>query len=256
VWAPPTLTHREKLTAMVLADDANDQTRVTWSSVVDPEIMRQAMIKNDRDMRKVVARLQDEKVIEHAGGGHNGRTAKYRFLHMAPASVAKPVQKEPATDDVGGPKETGYADEREVKPVRNDPPTGTVAGPNRHRSRSKSDPPTPSLPTTSPSKTAARKRAAAGEKHTVADQLTAAFWERHGKGRAQSFVAVRSVIRTCIGNGIERDDLARALDQLAREGRPISGGTVQIALQPSQAPPGRRPFTNPADHNAYDGDLQ
>jgi hypothetical protein len=216
--------------------------------------MRQAMIKNDRDMRKVVARLQDEKVIEHAGGGYNGKAAKFRFLHMAPAGQRKPVQKAPASE--AGPKSTGLKDSADTGSVQKEPASGAEGGSFWHGSRSESHPPTPSPPTTSPPKTAARKRAAAGEKHAVADQLTAAFWERHGKGRAQSFVAVRSVIRTCIGNGIERDDLARALDQLAREGRPISGGTVQIALQPSQAPPGRRPFTNPTDHNAYDGDLQ
>jgi len=67
-------------------------------------------------------------------------------------------------------------------------------------------------------------------KHEVADELTAAFWEMHGKGRAQPFIAVRSVIRAAIGNGVERDELARALDRVAREGRSVSGATLDIAL--------------------------
>jgi hypothetical protein len=165
VWASPSLTHREKLTAMVLADDANDKTRLTWNSVVDPEIMRQAMVKNDRDMRKILAKLQDEKVIESAGGGHNGRIAKYRFLHLDPVGcpgesgcgcpLALAVQKEPATTepthDVGGPERTGYIDGASSTPVQKEPATDRVGGPNRHRSRSESDRPTPSpSSTTSP----------------------------------------------------------------------------------------------------------
>lgn len=84
----------------------------------------------------------------------------------------------------------------------------------------------------SPSKTRKRKPAAGPKdnQHQVADDLTAAFWERHGKGRAQSFLAVRGVIRTAITNGVARDDLARALDRVAREGRSISGATLDIAL--------------------------
>jgi hypothetical protein len=154
VWAPPSLTHREKLTAMVLADDANDKTRLTWNSVVDPEIMRQAMVKNDRDMRKILAKLQDEKLIESAGGGHNGRIAKYRFLHLNPdgcpggsgcgCPLTLAVQNEPATEPVGGPERTGYAEPPGPEPVQKEPPTSGVAGSNRHRSRSESDRPTPS----------------------------------------------------------------------------------------------------------------
>lgn len=155
VWAPPSLTHREKLTAMVLADDANDRTRLTWNSVVNPEIMRQAMVKNDRDMRKILAKLQDEKVIESAGGGHNGRIAKFRFLHLDPVGcpgesacgcpLALAVQKEPATE----PADAG--------PVQKEPATSGVAGSNWHRSRSESDPPTPSpSSTTSPLSAAER----------------------------------------------------------------------------------------------------
>lgn len=75
-------------------------------------------------------------------------------------------------------------------------------------------------------KTSTKKTAA----HPVADELTAAFWERHGKGRAQPFLAVRGVIRAAIGNGVERNDLARALDLVAREGRSVSGATLDIAL--------------------------
>ncbi|MFM9796548.1 hypothetical protein [Streptomyces turgidiscabies] len=67
-------------------------------------------------------------------------------------------------------------------------------------------------------------------RHQVADDLTTAFWELHGKGRAQSFISIRGIVRTAIGNGVDRDDCARALDRIARNGRAISGATLDIAL--------------------------
>jgi hypothetical protein len=68
-------------------------------------------------------------------------------------------------------------------------------------------------------------------KHEKADQLTAAFWERYKTGTAQSFIAIRGIVRTALGNGLDRDDVARALDLLGREGRNVSGGTINVALQ-------------------------
>lgn len=94
-------------------------------------------------------------------------------------------------------------------------------------------------------------------KHKPADDLAAAFWERHKANTAQSFIAVRGIVRTALANGLDRDDVARALDQLAREGRAISGGTLQTALQqirrPLRAVAGDyQPYSNPADQSAYE----
>jgi hypothetical protein len=90
-----------------------------------------------------------------------------------------------------------------------------------------SSPPVAKKPAKKTSRKTGTKKTA---EHPVADELTNAFWEKHGKGRAQAFIAVRAVIRTAIGNGVERNDLARALDLVAREGRSISGATLDIAL--------------------------
>lgn len=89
-------------------------------------------------------------------------------------------------------------------------------------------------------------------KHQVADDLTAAFWEHHGKGRAQPFIAVRGIVRTAIGNGVDRDDLARALDRVARDGFSVSGATLDIALGKIRNAKG--PYRNPADQSVYDED--
>ncbi|MGW3927855.1 hypothetical protein ACWECC_07120 [Streptomyces microflavus] len=99
--------------------------------------------------------------------------------------------------------------------------------------------------------------AAKPNKHQVADDLTAAFWNLHGKGRAQGFLSVRGVVRTAIGNGVERDDLARALDLVAREGRfSISGATVDVALGKIKRPGGQgRGYQDPEDQDDYDKEI-
>jgi hypothetical protein len=94
--------------------------------------------------------------------------------------------------------------------------------------------------------TADAAAAAQPPKHAAADELTADFWERHHTNTAQSFIAVRGIVRTAIANDLPRDDVARALDRLANEGRAISGGTLTTALTqirgaPTQAEPPRPP---------------
>ncbi|HEY5834656.1 MAG TPA: hypothetical protein VIW71_12220 [Streptomyces sp.] len=165
-WAPE-MTHREKLAAMVLADDANDDTGLTYSSVVDPEIMRQAMIKTDREMRRVISRLQELKVIEHVEGGHNGKTAKYRFLTLTQLSIDNVAGPEtpsyeegsndvagrisPPYDGVAGRETPPYDDSNEQAPGEKSPATGGVGGLFPPSRRAKKALPTPSPPTTTSS---------------------------------------------------------------------------------------------------------
>lgn len=151
VWAPESLTPREKLAALVIADDANDASRITWSSVSDPEIMRQAMVPDDRAMRRIITKLKREKVLEHLGGGHNGRAAKYRFLHLAPAGGGKQGGNHPATDRVAGSESPAYANETTGRGEQNRPATDHVAGQISPSSRVNSTLPTPYPSTTSPS---------------------------------------------------------------------------------------------------------
>jgi hypothetical protein len=73
--------------------------------------------------------------------------------------------------------------------------------------------------------------AVTGGRHAVADELAAAFWERHKTATAQPFIAIRGIIRTAVANGLPRDDVARALDHLARTHTAISGGSVTNAIR-------------------------
>lgn len=71
-------------------------------------------------------------------------------------------------------------------------------------------------------------RAELDEREAQAQDLTTKFFERYTT--AQKFIAIRQVLRGALGNGIARDDLARAIDRLGREGKPISGASVQYVL--------------------------
>lgn len=66
------------------------------------------------------------------------------------------------------------------------------------------------------------------EREHQAQDLTKKFFERYQT--AQQFIAIRQVLRGALGNGIGRDDLARAIDRLGREKKPISGASVQFIL--------------------------
>lgn len=92
-------------------------------------------------------------------------------------------------------------------------------------------------------------------KHERADALADAFWEHHKAATAQPFLAVRGVIRTALANGLDRDDVARALDRLAKEGRAISGGSLTTALgqirTPANGGSGHAAWRNPTDPSVY-----
>lgn len=91
------------------------------------------------------------------------------------------------------------------------------------------------------------------------NDLAAAWWERYGSRQAQTFVAVRQVIRAALRNGVDRNKLAFALDDLGKEGRPVSGGAITVALNQRAngraSPNGHRAYQNPTDPNAYEEGL-
>jgi hypothetical protein len=85
--APDELTPRERWVGGILAKDANDGTRLTFHSVIDPLILRKARV-NQREMYKILARLQNAKVIEKETAGYTNSRARYRFLPLADDCVS------------------------------------------------------------------------------------------------------------------------------------------------------------------------
>jgi hypothetical protein len=164
VWAPRTLTKGEKLTALVLADNADDRSRETRDSVVDPELMEEAMVPDERSMRRIIARLQEELVIRNIVAGHNGRTAKFKFLSLAPADWVGTTGYRKRSE-VGGQKSPAYNEGAPEAPAENHPPTDGVAGcfsPSRRVKTTRPRPPTNKTTTPAPAEPSAPSTAGGG----------------------------------------------------------------------------------------------
>ncbi|MGA5869303.1 hypothetical protein [Streptomyces cinereoruber] len=80
--APLALTHREKLLLVVLAEDANDDTRTTWNSVERPEVLRGAKLSRSQ-LYAVLKSLTAKGVIAKTVAGQKNGTAKYRIAPFA-----------------------------------------------------------------------------------------------------------------------------------------------------------------------------
>lgn len=64
----------------------------------------------------------------------------------------------------------------------------------------------------------------------IAQELTVAFVEAHGKTNAQPFAAIRGVAKATLARNVPRDVLAAAMDAVADNGFPISGATLTVEL--------------------------
>ncbi|MFC7219292.1 hypothetical protein ACFQLX_14100 [Streptomyces polyrhachis] len=76
--APDALTHREKLLLVVLAEDANDSTRVTWNSVERPEVLRRAQVSRSQ-LYAAMKSLAAKGALEKLSSGQKNAVAKYRI---------------------------------------------------------------------------------------------------------------------------------------------------------------------------------
>ncbi|WP_051940743.1 hypothetical protein [Phaeacidiphilus oryzae] len=102
--APQTLTHREKLTLTVLAEDANDETRRTWSSVEAPMILRRCKVTRS-GMYEVLKGLVAKGALEKTTAGQkNVRAAEYRLLPLAPQCPGSPDTEGPQCPGIPDPE--------------------------------------------------------------------------------------------------------------------------------------------------------
>lgn len=108
-YAPSTLSHRERLLAVVLAEDANDDTRKTWGSVQSPAVRRRASLSRTQ-LYEVLKGLVAHGVIKKITAGQRNATAEYVFLPLDTQSPAErdtenpPQSPEPRdTDTVQSP---------------------------------------------------------------------------------------------------------------------------------------------------------
>lgn len=99
--APSTLSHRERLLAVALAEDANDDTRLTWGSVQSPAVRRRAHLSRTQ-LYEVLKALIAAGVLKKVGAGQKNATAKYEFLPLGLGPAERDTDETsqcPATQD-------------------------------------------------------------------------------------------------------------------------------------------------------------
>ncbi|WHM30275.1 hypothetical protein OH540_09590 [Streptomyces sp. BPPL-273] len=101
--APEALTHREKLLLVVLAEDANDDTRVTWNSVERPEVLRGAKLSRSQ-LYAVLKSLTAKGALEKLTAGQKNGAAKYKIAEF------RESQRPGIPDTEASPQRPGNAD--------------------------------------------------------------------------------------------------------------------------------------------------
>jgi hypothetical protein len=112
--APSTLTHREAWVLAVLAEDANDETRITWSSVEAPSILHRARVSRPQ-MYEVLKKLTAKGAVSKVTSGQkNVRAAEYKILPMGSQCPENPdtdgTSQCPENADTDGSQCPGFPD--------------------------------------------------------------------------------------------------------------------------------------------------
>ncbi|MFM9616790.1 hypothetical protein ACKI14_02370 [Streptomyces turgidiscabies] len=282
----PSVTGLQRAVALEIADDARHdadgrRSRASlkdlarWTGAKDTAVVRNALKRLAEagwEFRVPIGKGKDGRIL-YATPGHS---MEFR-VPLSPSSEGAPAHSEGATahssdekSEGAGAHSEGAVAHSEGAPAHSEgagapPPsqitthTSTTAAESTADTdglfdvqAQQDDPAAKKLAKKTSRKTGTKKATA---DHSVADELTNAFWDKHGKGRAQPYIAVRAVIRTAIGNGVERNELARALDAVAREGRSISGATLDIALGRLRGQGSRAPYRDPENQDDYDQEV-
>jgi hypothetical protein len=255
-WSDFGLTSGERGDLLIVAENANDQSRETFGSIHEPYILHRAG-KSAESWKNVIGKLMKKKVLEHAreGGrearGRPGQVAKYRIPVLCPLGshdglrgrCSRDTEPEWVTSQMTHSKETGHSSGdpstgmghlRDGKWVTSQmtPPPLTPLTTSAGAEGPTANPDTlPGLEATpQPKKRPAPKKPASPELITAKD-LTARFFDRYGTYYSQSKISVRKICQTALENGIDRDTLAWALDAIGRERRGITEQSLQYALR-------------------------
>lgn len=117
--APEALTHREKLLLVVLAEDANDDTRITWNSVERPEVLRGAKVSRSQ-LYAVLKSLASKGALDRLSYGQKNGTAKYKIAKFEEAQC-------PGIPDTDGPSQSPSSPDTETPQCPETPDTDAEA---------------------------------------------------------------------------------------------------------------------------------
>ncbi|MBP2583357.1 hypothetical protein J3A78_003835 [Streptomyces sp. PvR006] len=122
--APASLTHREAWVLGVLARDANDTTRLTFTPIEDPMIMRRARVSRPQ-LYAVLNALVEKGALERATAGQKNSRAKYRILPLDRQRLGIPdtdPPQRPGTPDT----DPGPADPETTQTAPKKPPASDL----------------------------------------------------------------------------------------------------------------------------------
>lgn len=135
-YAPRSLSWRDMYIACVLANVANERTRMCRPGLLsDERLMQRLRMTDKREILRVIERLVDAKVIERVTRGQKWQQAEFRFLPLGPAGSAQGGES-PHPEDFQGGESTHPGDGSGwgVSPLRvGDPPA--QGGGNAHPSQ-------------------------------------------------------------------------------------------------------------------------
>ncbi|MEU9792925.1 hypothetical protein AB0E27_20245 [Streptomyces sparsogenes] len=271
--APEALTHREKLLLVVLAEDANDDTRVTWNSVERPEVLRGAKLSRSQ-LYAVLKALATKGAITKLASGQKNGTAKYKIAAFeAPQCPRIPdaglPSQCPDSQDTDGSQCPGTPD-TDAKPQC---PENADTEPSqcqeiRDVSVPESGTPTPLNPSsTTPSASKQESQPAAGLGYGIpetarplVDGLTAAGVTVRWPFKGDGWFPVLSLIKKC-GVPAMVDHAVKAATRTPIESaKYFLKGWSELPPLPAPGasrPPlravsgGWQPYQNPTDHSAY-----
>jgi hypothetical protein len=222
VWTHSKAKKGSRLVLLAIADCAAADGSNAFPSMA--ELMRKTAL-SERGIQLATSDL--ERLGELAVERTIGKGNRYRVI-MTPAEDAPPQKMRGAED--APPQDVRPAEDAptpaEDAPVTVTEPSGCSL-PTEENNTSARTRDSTSGESSKPKRKRATK-AEMEERERQAQDLTTKFFERYET--AQKFIAIRQVLLGALSNGIGRDDLARAIDRLGREVKPISGASIQFAL--------------------------
>lgn len=254
-WSDFGLTSGERNDLLVIAENANDQTRETFGSIHAPYILHRAGGKSAAAWKNTIGKLMKKNALEYAveAGreirGHPGQTARYRIPHLCPLRSHDGLWGQCKRDEEWVTSQVTHSPE--MGHPTDDPSNGmghssgdAFDGMGHLRdaewvtSQVTPTPPTP--PTTSAEaevgdsgalfdvadepkqKTKPKPKKAPTAAQVEARKITDGYFKKYGNGSGQSKVSVRKLVETALNNGTDRDTVAWAVDAIGRTGKSVT----------------------------------
>lgn len=279
-WSDFGLTSGERSDLMVIAENANDRSRETFGSIHALYILHRAGAKSPESWRNTIRKLMRKGALSYAveNGrevrGHPGQTARYRIAHLCPrgehdglwGQCERSAPSEWVTSQVTHSEEMGHSSDdafdemghlrsgkwvtSQVTPSPQSPSSTSADAEDGGPGGEGVIPGFESAGAPKPKKKRPAPKKPASPELIAAKDLADKFFGRYGAYYSQSKTSVRKILETSLENGVDRDDLAWAIDGMGRQRRGITEKSLQFALQEHYGRTGRTSGSQSAQRTA------